>query len=59
MVFVICIILAAVILFYACCKISGDCAREEEREHPCTYCQRWGECNGVDEECPWRCDDGK
>ena len=24
------------------------------REDPCVDCLRWGECNGVDEACPWR-----
>lgn len=78
------------------CKIAGRGSREEEKAHPCSWCQRWGsdasaagggnselsewprsatdepaspgegcaghrnriECNGVDEACPWRCDDG-
>lgn len=22
----------------------------------CEVCLRWSECNGVDEECPWRCE---
>ena len=52
MVFVICVILAAV-LFYACCVQSGKDARKEE-EHPCDSCLRWDECNGVDEYCPNR-----
>ena len=26
----------------------------EEDEHPCGTCVRWSECNGVDDECPWR-----
>ena len=37
----------------ACCKVSGDCARKEEN-NPCDSCLRWPECNGVDEDCPWR-----
>lgn len=24
------------------------------QEDPCIDCLRWGECNGVDESCPWR-----
>lgn len=23
-------------------------------EDPCTDCPRWEECNGVDDQCPWR-----
>lgn len=41
------------VIVWACCKVSGDCAREEE-EHPCASCVRWSECNGVDDECPRR-----
>lgn len=40
------------LLVAACCKIAGRESRKEEKEHPCAYCQRWGECNGVDETCP-------
>lgn len=39
---------------YACCRISGDCARVEEKDDPCDSCLRWDECNGVDEDCPRR-----
>ena len=46
------LLLAMVIL--ACCKVSGNCARQEEQEDPCASCLRWPECNGVDENCPWR-----
>lgn len=54
------VLLVAVVLLIvlACCKVSGDCAREEERlaakEDPCESCLRWSECNGVDEQCPHR-----
>lgn len=43
-----------VIVVVACCKVSGKCAREEEREDPCHDCLRWDECNGVDDDCPRR-----
>ena len=33
---------------------SGTISRQEEKEHPCETCPRWSECNGVDEQCPWR-----
>lgn len=43
-------------LVAALCKVAGRESRREEQEekeqHPCVYCQRWGECNGVDEGCP-------
>ena len=26
----------------------------EEKEDPCIECLRWGECNGVDDACPFR-----
>ena len=48
-----CVLLAALAIM-ACCKVSGDCARQEEQEDPCEKCLRWSECNGVDEDCPWR-----
>lgn len=46
------------VIVLACCKVSGDCSRAEE-EDPCGTCLRWSECNGVDENCPWRAEDGK
>ena len=46
--------LLATLVIVACCKVSGDCARQEEQEDPCSWCLRWSECNGVDEDCPWR-----
>lgn len=27
---------------------------QKEYEDPCVDCLRWGECNGVDDQCPWR-----
>lgn len=39
----------------ACCKVSGDCSRQEEQDQdPCETCNRWSECNGVDSNCPWK-----
>lgn len=52
--YIIAICVMTVVTILACCKVSGDCAREEEKEHPCENCQRWSECNGVDDQCPWR-----
>lgn len=37
-----------------CCKVSGDCSRQREKEEPCETCVRWEECNGVDDDCPIR-----
>lgn len=53
---IIIIILAAVVagIVIACCKVSGECSRQEEQEDPCASCVRWPECNGVDNDCPWR-----
>ena len=52
--YVILLAVIVMLLVLACCRVSGDRAREEEQAHPCEGCARWGECNGVDEECPWR-----
>ena len=49
--------LFALIVALGSCKVSGDWAEEEEDSSYCECCVRWSECNGVDEECPWRCDD--
>lgn len=36
-------------------KVSGHPAPvAEEKEDPCLECLRWGECNGVDDGCPFR-----
>lgn len=51
--YVIALAVIAVLVVLACCRVSGDCAREEEQVHPCEN------CNGVDEGCPWRKEDGK
>lgn len=47
---IVCVLLAAVVIA-ACCKVSGECSQEEDH---CDTCLRWSECNGVDENCPWR-----
>lgn len=52
--YVIALAVIAVLVVLACCRVSGDCARVEEQAHPCENCNRWEECNGVDEECPWK-----
>ena len=44
---------AIAVLVAALCKVAARDSKQEEKEHPCAYCQRWGECNGVDEACPW------
>ena len=31
----------------------------EPEEDPCLECLRWGECNGVDDGCPRRKDNGR
>ena len=51
-IFAFLVIIGVIIL--ACCKVSGDCSRQDEKEHPCETCPRWSECNGVDEQCPWK-----
>lgn len=57
-VIIVCGLIAALIIVacMACCKVSGDCTRQEEQEDPCLLCLRWPECNGVDEDCPLRND---
>lgn len=51
---IIAFILFAALVVAACCKVSGDCSRQEEKDDPCVSCHRWYECNGVDKNCPWR-----
>lgn len=50
---IVCVLLAALVVA-ACCKVSGRCSRKEESEDHCDKCLRWPECNGVDDDCPWR-----
>jgi hypothetical protein len=47
-----------VLMFLGGCKISGDLAEEEDKVDYCFGYVRWSECNGVDETCSWRCEDG-
>lgn len=42
-----------VVAVLGCCKVAGKCSRREEKD-PCEFCVRWYECNGVDDECPWK-----
>ena len=51
---VLALLLLTAMVVWACCKVSADCTREEEEEHPCANCLRWSECNGVDDDCPIR-----
>lgn len=51
---IIAIVIAVALIIMAFCKVSGICARKEEQEDCCDGCLRWPECNGVDEDCPWR-----
>ena len=55
---IVCGVVFVALVFAACCKVSGDCARQEEQKDHCESCLRWPECNGVDEECPWRAVNG-
>lgn len=48
-----------VVLFLAAIKMAGTQQKHEMQEDPCETCLRWEECNGVDENCPWRAEDGK
>lgn len=47
-----------ILLAYACIIIYSFTRRKKKEEmkeetHPCEYCLRWSECNGVDAEfCP-------
>jgi hypothetical protein len=34
---IVCGLLSALVIV-ACCKVSGDCARQEEQEDPCSWC---------------------
>lgn len=52
-VIIACVVLV-VVTVWSCCKVSGNCSRQEEQADPCVNCVRWSECNGVDKDCPWR-----
>ena len=48
-------VLAAIMLIPALViLIPGARAEDESMGNRCEACTRWSECNGVDEECPWR-----
>lgn len=48
-------VLAAIMLIPALVSlIPGARAEDEVMRDWCEVCPRWSECNGVDEECPWR-----
>ena len=34
--------------------VSAPSEAIEDGYDPCLNCLRWGECNGVDDKCPWR-----
>lgn len=49
-------VLAAIPLILALISlIPGAQDDDEVIRDWCEVCPRWSECNGVDEECPWRC----
>ena len=54
---IVCVFLVALVVA-GCCKVSGECSRQEEQEDPCASCPRLSECKGVSDAYPWRCDDG-
>lgn len=50
-------VLAAIPLILALISlIPGAQDKDEVIRDWCEVCPRWSECNGVDEECPWRCE---
>lgn len=51
---IIVVVVLIVAALLVCCKVSGECARQEEKKDPCDFCVRWYECNGRDEDCPWK-----
>lgn len=54
---IVCTVFALLVIM-ACCKVSANSSREAEQHDPCDSCLRWSECNGVDEGCPWRAENG-
>ena len=64
-------IVAVVLLgLLAFCKESGYWSKKEQQGQqeqkqkaqqasPCETCLRWGECNGIDNQCPHRKESGK
>lgn len=55
---IVLLFLFSLIVALGSCKVSGDWAEEEEIDH-CNGCAVYSDCNSEDEECPWRCNDGK
>ena len=54
----IAVLAVALMIVLSALRMSGICSRMEEKAHPCAYCLRWEECNGVDADiCPI-CNDG-
>ena len=50
-------VLAAMPLIPALVSLIPGAGNEDEvMRNWCEVCPRWSECNGVDEECPWRCE---
>lgn len=50
-------VLAAIILIPALVSLIPGAGNEDEvMRNWCEVCPRWSECNGVDKECPWRCE---
>lgn len=50
-------VLAAIPLILALISLIPGVQDEDEVIRDwCEVCPRWSECNGVDEECPWRCE---
>ena len=47
---VICILVPALVSLMPSARKDDEVMRDW-----CEVCPRWSECNGVDEECPWRC----
>ena len=48
-------VLAAIMLIPALFSLIPDARDDDESMgNRCDVCTRWSECNGVDEECPWR-----
>lgn len=48
-------VLAAIMLIPAPVSLIPGARDEDEiTRNRCDVCTRWSECNGVDEECPWK-----
>ena len=55
--------LILLVVLIAALVVLGKAVKGEHKENPdkdyCELCVRWSECNGVDEDCPWRSNDVK